>query len=93
MTDLLAMTPRQFLMARRLMDLSRGQLAAILGLGRHGVRTIQRWEAGERDIPQPAIRELCRLGKLTGQQRADLLDERAERRKKIVGNVRFLFDE
>ncbi len=55
------MTPKQFKRTRERLGLSIDELADLLELGSNGDRTIRRWEAGEKDIPGPAIlvMELC----------------------------------
>ena len=47
------MTPKQFKAARRELDLTQNGMAQALGIASD--RTVRRWEAGERDIPGPAI--------------------------------------
>ena len=44
------MTPEQFKEARRALCYSQQALADEWGLGKHGARTIRRWEQGERPI-------------------------------------------
>lgn len=46
------MTAEQFKEARRALGLSQLQLAAIMGMGDNGSRTVRRWELGERP-PNP----------------------------------------
>ncbi len=48
------MTPEQFRDGRRNLGLSTKNLAELFGVS--SGRTVRRWEAGERDIPGPAIR-------------------------------------
>ena len=47
------MTPQEFKEARRTLGLSASKLAQALKVS--DGRTIRRWEAGDRDIPGPAI--------------------------------------
>ena len=52
------MTPAEFKSIRHALGLSAQGLARTLGVS--GGRTVRRWEAGDRDIPGPAIK-LMRL--------------------------------
>jgi DNA-binding transcriptional regulator YiaG len=47
------MSPDEFKEARRKLGLSAQELATALGVA--DGRTVRRWEAGDRDIPGPAI--------------------------------------
>jgi DNA-binding transcriptional regulator YiaG len=48
------MTPAQLKEARRELGLTAAGLAKVLRLGKHGGRTVRRWEAGDSGIPGPA---------------------------------------
>ena len=45
------MTPKEIRAARKKLGLSQAGLAAWIGLGAHGDRTVRRWEDGTQDIP------------------------------------------
>ncbi len=49
------MTPAEFLAARTGLGLTQGALATVIGVGR---RTVQSWEAEDREIPEPVARLL-----------------------------------
>ena len=53
-----ALSPAEFLEARRALGLSQAALARALGVT---IRTIGRWEHGARRIPGPAVLLLRRL--------------------------------
>ena len=52
------MTAHEFKDARNSLGLSQAELASILGMGKHGDRTIRRWENGERQPNPIACRAL-----------------------------------
>ena len=45
------MTPQEFKTHRNDLHLTLRGFAALLRMGKHGWRTVQRWEAGTQDIP------------------------------------------
>ena len=47
------MTPAEFLAARAALGLTQGGLAEALGVSR---RTVEQWECGGRNIPEPLAR-------------------------------------
>jgi transcriptional regulator with XRE-family HTH domain len=47
------MTPTELKAARAQLGLSQARLSAALGLAKNGLRTIRRYELGERQIPGP----------------------------------------
>lgn len=49
------MTPADFRQARKSLGLTQGQLAKLMGVD---IRTVQKWEGGERGIDPPAVRLL-----------------------------------
>ena len=63
------MTPADFRKIRHTLDLSAQHMARALGVS--DGRTVRRWEAGDRDIPGPAIK-LMRLLKRGKIKPADL---------------------
>lgn len=48
------MTPAELVAARNRLGLSQAGLAVALRMGKHGGRTIRRWELGEINVPGPA---------------------------------------
>ena len=47
------MTPADLTAARKQLGLSQAGLAAALRMGKHGGRTVRRWELGEIEVPGP----------------------------------------
>ena len=47
------MTPADLKAARERLGMSQAQLAAALRMGKHGGRTVRRWELGEVEVPGP----------------------------------------
>ena len=45
------MTPQEFKTHRNDLNLTLRGFATLLRMGKHGWRTVQRWEAGTQDIP------------------------------------------
>jgi DNA-binding transcriptional regulator YiaG len=45
------LTPQEFKTHRNDLNLTLRGFAALLRMGKHGWRTVQRWEAGTQDIP------------------------------------------
>ena len=75
------MTPTEFKRIRHNLGLSAQGMARALGVS--DGRTVRRWEAGDRDIPGPAIRlmHLLKRGKITPQ---DLTYDLAIKNRDIV---------
>ena len=55
---LIAMTAAELRAARLRLGLSAAKLAIELGLGAHGYRTVQRWEAGTIRITERTARQI-----------------------------------
>ena len=49
------MTPQEFKTHRNDLNLTLRGFAALLRMGKHGWRTVQRWEAGTQDMPGYAV--------------------------------------
>lgn len=69
------MTPQEFKQARQSLGLSQSQIAAILGMGDSGDRTVRKWENGERSPNQIACTAVQWL--VEGTRPADLLERKA----------------
>lgn len=61
------MTPADLATARNRLGLTQAGLAAALRMGKHGGRTVRRWELGEVEVPGPV------------QVAVELMLEKAER--------------
>lgn len=77
------MTPADLTAARKRLGLSQAGLSQALRMGKHGGRTVRRWELGEIEVPGPVAVavELMLREKAQGPRSFDVRDRTAHRQR------------